>query len=91
MSEIKTFFRTCPSCGRRFEIRLMSKKLIETQRIKEQMPRANNYFGGWPGSYLLVGETEPVMIDVEEFQYAYKCKHCGHEWLEKHEEEHRES
>ena len=51
------------------------------------MPVDNKYLGGYPGSYVLVGETQPAVIDVEEFQYAYKCKHCGHEWFEKHEEE----
>jgi hypothetical protein len=89
MSEIKTFFRTCPSCGRRFEIRLVNKKLVGTERIKEEMPVNDGYLV-WPGSSVLVGETEPAVIDVEEFQYAYKCKHCGHEWLEKHEREERE-
>jgi len=89
MSEIKTFFRTCPSCGRRFEIRLIGKSLVGTQRIKEEMPIDSDYTV-WPDYYLPVGLTEPAVIDVEEFQYAYKCKHCGHEWVEKHEEEYRE-
>jgi DNA-directed RNA polymerase subunit RPC12/RpoP len=91
MSEIKTFFRICPSCGRRFEIRLMSKKLIETRKIKQEVPRIRNYTGWPPIPGIPVGETEPAEIDVDEFQYAYKCKHCGHEWLEKHEEEDKES
>jgi hypothetical protein len=41
-------------------------------------------------SVFLDQEAKPVIIDVEEFRYAYKCKHCGHEWSEKHLEEHRE-
>jgi hypothetical protein len=40
---------------------------------------------------LVVEEGEPVTIDIEEFQYAYKCKHCGHSWSEKHVEEHVEN
>jgi len=32
----------------------------------------------------------PTIVDVEEFQYNYKCKHCGHEWSEKRIEEHKE-
>jgi hypothetical protein len=67
----------------------MSKKLVGTQRIKEEMPVNDDYLV-WPGSSVLVGETEPAVIDVEEFQYAYKCRHCGHECVEKHEEEFRE-
>jgi hypothetical protein len=39
-NEIRTFFRTCPSCGRRFEIRLVSKKLISetTTSGEEESP-----------------------------------------------------
>jgi len=40
------------------------------------------------GSILEVGETEPIFIEIEKFQYAYKCKHCGHQWVEIKEEEH---
>jgi len=36
-------------------------------------------------------EGKPTVIDIEQFQYAYKCKHCGHEWSEKHVEKHREN
>ncbi len=90
MSEIKTFFRTCPSCGHRFEIRLTNKKLVDMERKKDEMPIERDYFGGWPGSYLLLGETEPVTIDEEVFQYVYECKYCGHEWQEKHQEVRKE-
>jgi DNA-directed RNA polymerase subunit RPC12/RpoP len=89
MSKVETFFRRCPSCGRRFEIQLVSKKLVESERIKEEMP-INNYASEWPETFLPVGEDEPAVVDVEEFQYAYKCKHCGHEWAEKREETVRE-
>jgi len=34
-------------------------------------------------------EDTPVVIDIEEFQYTYRCKHCGHEWSEVHETEHK--
>ncbi len=69
----------------------MSKKLIETRKIKQEAPRIKNYSGlpATPG--ISVGETEPTVIDLDEFQYAYNCKHCGHERLEKHEEEDKES
>ena len=36
-------------------------------------------------------EGKPTVIDTEQFQYTYKCKHCGHEWSEKHVEKHREN
>lgn len=26
----------------------------------------------------IVGEGEPIIVEVEDFQYTYRCKHCGH-------------
>jgi hypothetical protein len=88
--EIETFFRRCPNCGRRFEIQLTGKKLIDSRNISESRPVNSDYFGGYAGSFLEVGETEPSIIAVDEFQYAYRCKHCGHQWVEIREEEYKE-
>jgi len=95
MSEIKTFFRSCPACGKRFQIKLVSKKLIDDETIKENLTRAETEMNsslipgtGIYGAPTSLEEGQPVIVDVEEFQYTYKCKHCGHEWSEKHEEEH---
>src|SRR5436190_12907128 len=30
-----------------------------------------------------VQEGKPLVVNVAEFHYSYKCKHCGHEWTEK--------
>jgi hypothetical protein len=43
-----------------------------------------------PRIHIVVGGTEPVTVDTEEFRYAYRCKHCGHEWSEEHTEKHVE-
>jgi DNA-directed RNA polymerase subunit RPC12/RpoP len=90
MSEIETFFRRCPNCGRRFEIKLVGKKLVDSQSISVSKPVLGDYFSGGPDSYLELSETEPVTIAVEKFQYAYKCKHCGHQWVEIKEQEYKE-
>ena len=94
------FFRHCPGCGRRFHIKLVSKKLVDVQTESLQLPRIARPFG--EGSRLgspdllrsvlpvSVEEGRPILIDVEDFQYKYKCKHCGHEWSEEHIERHRE-
>jgi C4-type Zn-finger protein len=90
MSEVKEFFRTCPSCGRRFQIRLVSKKLVGERKDVEQMtqgmvqPVAAASF-----TPIVVEESVPLTIDVEDFQYSYRCKHCGHQWTEMHETESR--
>ena len=87
------FFRHCPGCGRRFHIKLVDKKLTHLER--ESIPGdlgslSVSQFRGSP--VLLVQESSrPIIVDVEEFQYAYKCNHCGHEWSEKRVKEHRES
>jgi transcription elongation factor Elf1 len=40
----------------------------------------------WDGH---VAPEERVQVTVErrEFQYTYRCKHCGHQWAEKRSEE----
>jgi len=91
MSEIETFFRRCPNCGRRFEIRLTGKKLVDSESITESKPVIGDYFSSGPDSYLEVGESEPAVVAVEKFQYAYKCKHCGHQWVEIKEKEFEEA
>ncbi|MFI5420870.1 MAG: hypothetical protein ACHQ1H_07870 [Nitrososphaerales archaeon] len=90
MSAIRTLLRACPNCGKRFEVRLVDKKLVKSESIQENVPINSDYFGSYNGSYLEVGETEPVVVDVEEFEYKYKCKHCGHEWTEEKDEEHEQ-
>ncbi len=89
------FFRHCPGCGRRFHIKLVDKKLVELERVSVRRKEPTGFSGGYSGAtaapaVFLVQEGKPVMIDVEEFQYAYRCGHCGHEWSEKHVEEHKE-
>jgi len=39
---------------------------------------------------VVVEEKVPITIDVEDFQYTYKCKHCGHVWSELHTKEFEE-
>ena len=95
MSEIETFFRFCPQCGRRFHIKLVSKKLTdvhkttyEEKRISRPQGYAMSRYSSW--APIIVQETVPVTIDIKDFTYIYKCKHCGHEWAENRVERHRE-
>jgi DNA-directed RNA polymerase subunit RPC12/RpoP len=87
------FFRHCPQCGRRFHIKLETKKLVTEHResMPRSAPRAVVVRSGSMGSGgsltpsftpIAVEEGKPIIVDIEEFQYAYKCKHCGHEWSE---------
>jgi hypothetical protein len=89
---VMEFFRHCPGCGRRFHIKLESKKLVRLERTsisKVPAPRRSvSQFRGSP--VLIVQEGRPIITNIEEFRYAYRCKHCGHEWSERHFEEHEE-
>ena len=87
MSEVKTFFRHCPACGRRFEIRLVRKKTSKDYAFDSEVPRSDAATREARALMpLLLGESnEPVTIDEEEFSYMYVCKHCGHQWTETRE------
>ena len=88
MSEVREFFRHCPNCGRRFHIRLVSKELVgdrkETEELRQMLSPSvlpGSRYG--PQTSAIIVESEiPVTVDIKEFNYAYKCKHCGHEWSE---------
>ena len=87
MSEMRNFFRRCPNCGRRFEIRLLTKKLIGDKVVTTNFERPSGFMpavtaGGILGQPHLVEENVPLSIDEQEFQYLYRCKHCGHQWFE---------
>ena len=80
MSGIRTFFRHCPSCGRRFEIRLVSKESVDSETHSGEVKRTFNI--GIKQLSTLVQADVPIIVDSEDFQYTYRCKHCGHQWSE---------
>lgn len=95
MSEVRSLFRFCPACGRRFHVKLVSKTLTddrkESEVIKQSMVSLSPTSGFGMARYnpyaVVVEENVPITIDVKDFQYTYKCKHCGHIWSESHVEE----
>jgi DNA-directed RNA polymerase subunit RPC12/RpoP len=91
--DIKTFFRHCPSCGRRFEIKIVGKKLVDSKAIEEKGGNRPVVVGGLGFGrapiVTMVQEGMPSIVEVDDFQYRYKCKHCGHEWSEVHETVHK--
>ena len=92
------FFRHCPQCGRRFHIKLENKKLVTEHTesipthgtISAGVVRSGGRYGSSFFTPISVHEGKPILIDIEEFRYAYKCAHCGHEWSETHVESRRE-
>jgi len=93
LSRVTTFFRHCPGCGRRFEIRLVSKTKVSESAVLEKMPEtAVDEESAMPGvtgvmATTILSQEGPVLVDEKEFCYKYRCKHCGHEWTEIREEE----
>jgi DNA-directed RNA polymerase subunit RPC12/RpoP len=88
--EIRTFFRHCPACGRRFEIRLVGKEPTDMAEHSEEMtsvtavPKPSMTTGSRRGVPLptVVHDSSPITVEMEEFRFTYRCKHCGHEWSE---------
>jgi predicted RNA-binding Zn-ribbon protein involved in translation (DUF1610 family) len=99
MSEARAFFRFCPNCGKRFHIRLVGRELVkdevETENITETRVPGGRFLGvGFPdmaagqmvpGVPIELQENVPVVVDIKDFQYTYKCNQCGHVWTEARE------
>lgn len=95
MSGAKEFFRHCPACGHRFHIKIVGEKLVGERTTTREptetsgSPVPFGQFGPqgtgvWaPDSF---NDNVRITIDVKEFQYTYRCGHCGHTWSEEREE-----
>ena len=87
MSEGRTFFRFCPACGKRFHITLVGKELVG-EKVDRAVSRRDTWHGVSARGFnitampVLVEQDVPVVVTVEDFQYTYRCKHCGHVWSE---------
>ena len=80
---MRKFLLRCPACGRRFVVRLQSKKLVNleegTEKITHNITVKDPYGRGFiPG----VVYTEDVPTFVESFNVAYECHNCHHKWTE---------
>ena len=70
----------------------MSKKLVDVKRetVEKSVvnPSAISAMHGGalgPGGTfapLILQYSIPIEVDIEDFQYQYKCGLCGHEWSE---------
>ena len=79
MSGLKTFFRCCPACGKRFHIKLVNEKLVDGPR--EETTRSSE------ASYDIQTDTfseviKQVTTEARDFEYSYRCGSCGHVWTE---------
>ncbi|MBI3841490.1 MAG: hypothetical protein HY297_06040 [Thaumarchaeota archaeon] len=99
MGRLVTFFRHCPSCGRRYHVRLEGEKLAgsevqEGQVVRRHRTPRSGLQGGLrvivagrsSGLQIGAGITEPAQVVVEVYELTYKCEACGHEWKESRKE-----
>ncbi len=90
MSRVRDLFRTCPSCGRRFHINLVDRRLVDERRNVEIVKQGRAGSTSTKNVYIVTVEADvPITVDVKDFQYTYRCKHCGHVWSETHTMESR--
>ena len=96
MAKVRDIFRECPSCGKRFHVRLVDKTLVKgdlrvvTVDSDHAMSPGMGGFGALAAAGpLVVGEDIPLTVDARDFSYRYRCKHCGRTWTEEHEEDTR--
>ena len=85
MSSVRAFFRHCPSCGRRFEIRLVKKKMTDDWMSGDGEKKAGAIIQPAETTRpaaLILEQGQPTPVDVELIEYDFRCKHCGHEWSE---------
>ena len=92
VSETGAFFRYCPACGKRFHIRLEGKKLIKDER-EEKVRKVQSSYDGFYGTPLqwanptVLWTEVPITVEAEDFEYLYRCGHCGHVWTEMRHQE----
>lgn len=84
---MRELLRRCPSCGRRFTVRIESKKLVDAEQGSERVVHDVVVVPILAGSG---SRTAPVgvaygeiPIEREEFDVTYECKNCHHEWTER--------
>ena len=83
----------CPKCHSLFRIKTEGKDLIEDEKVEdfkedkaEQVKDILEFLG--PFERVPVrGLLRDVPADDLTYQYRYKCKHCGFDWVELKEKE----
>src|SRR5712692_8158995 len=71
-SKINVFFRHCPSCGRRFHIRLVHKKQVGSETVEEKLTQteAEMESGLMHATPFItpLAEGPSIIVDIEAFE-----------------------
>ncbi len=82
---MREFLRRCPACGRRFTVRLQSKRLVDAEQDTERIAHDVVVLArsGRDSRVIPAGVTyEDVPIEREKFDVTFECHHCHHKWTE---------
>lgn len=86
------FLKTCPKCGRRFEVERVGKTVTKDDANLPEEKSAvelseSGVTSGPPAVTSVEMEDVPYDKVFEDDTYSdtYKCKHCGNTWIETHE------
>ena len=78
------FLRRCPACGRRFSVRRIDERLVNTEEGTERVDHdvAVPVYG--PNARVIPAGTtsEDIPIIKETFETTYECRSCHHKWTE---------
>lgn len=80
------FLRKCPSCGRRFGVKLLGKKLVDEQSETETegmniTVAPHPIQGGQVSSTMNLDER--ITYTTDRFELSLRCSKCGHAWTER--------
>ena len=85
MVHLREFLRRCPACGRRFVVRLQTKRLVGSEQDTEHIAHDVVVLarGGRDSRVIPAGATfEDVPIERETFEVTFECHRCHHKWTE---------
>ena len=58
---------------------MVSKKLVGSEQVESTVKQ---YTAGSVSDPLVLESDVPIVVEVDDFRYTYRCKHCGHKWSE---------
>jgi hypothetical protein len=58
---------------------VVDKKLMGSEQVRSNMEQGT--LSAVPAAVSLESDV-PMVVNVDDFGYTYKCKHCGHQWSE---------
>jgi transcription elongation factor Elf1 len=101
---MSTFFKKCPSCGKRFEVKHTGEELEKSDVKSEEV--SVNLSLNTPFQWSHEAQTDEIEVEPgalgpiahgkrtietgeDTYTETYRCEHCGHQWTEQRVKERR--